>query len=64
MAKQTELSPREAAQRLGVTLSHVYHLLWSAKLPARRREGRWFVHAAAVEARLRASEARRGTLGR
>jgi len=62
--KQLEITPREAAQRLGIGLDSVYSLLWSGKLAARRLEGRWRILAASVEARLQAREARRGTAGR
>jgi len=59
--KETGLSPREAALRLGIGLDFVYRELWSGKLPARKQDGRWFIPSTAVEARLKAREAKDGT---
>jgi excisionase family DNA binding protein len=59
--KQPELGPKDIAQKLGVGLDHVYSLLWSGKLPGRKVDGRWRVHASDVDARLKSKEARRGT---
>ena len=59
-----EMTPRQAALKLGVGLDSVYALLWSGKLPGRRVEGRWLIAAEAIEHRLNAKEARRGTSGR
>lgn len=64
MKQQSELSPREAAQKLGIGLDSVYSLLWSGKLPARKVDGRWLVSPSEVDARLKSREARRGTTGR
>ncbi len=64
MARPSEISPRKAAQRLGVTLSHLYHLLWAGKLPATRQEGRWCIPTTAVEARLKARKERYGAPSR
>lgn len=64
MARPSEISPRKAAQCLGVTLSHLYHLLWAGKLSARRQDGRWLIPAAAVAARLKARKERNATSGR
>ena len=55
-----ELSPREAAQMMGVRLDLTYSLIWSGKLPAQKREGRWFIPIEAVERRMKQREARRG----
>lgn len=63
MKQQSELSPREAAQRLGIGLDSVYSLLWAGKLSARKVDGRWLVSPSDVDARLKSREARRGTTG-
>lgn len=53
MSKGPNLTPRLAAQRLGVSLHHLYELIWTGKLAARRVDGRWQVSTAAVERRER-----------
>lgn len=58
--KSEKLSAVDAARRLGVGLDYLYSLLWSGKLPAKKTCGRWYIPAAAVEARLKAREARNG----
>ncbi len=55
MRKKTMIT-RDAAHRLGIGLHHLYELIWSKKLPARRVDGRWLIPAAAVEARLKAKK--------
>jgi excisionase family DNA binding protein len=52
MKKQLELSPRDAAQKLGVGLDYLYSLLWTGKLQGRKVGKRWLIPAEAVEARL------------
>ena len=64
MKQHSELSPREAAQRLGIGLDSVYSLLWSGKLAARKVDGRWLVSPSEVDARLKSREARREITGR
>lgn len=59
MAKDRDISPREAAKRLGVRLDSVYGLIWAGKLEAHKFEGRWRVLTSAVEGRLRSREAQR-----
>jgi excisionase family DNA binding protein len=49
----TELTPREAARRLRVSLYFIYQSLWAGKLPAHKVDGRWRIPARAVEARLK-----------
>lgn len=51
-----KLSPRQAARRLGVTLSTVYRLIESGELAASKVGGRWVVYASSVEALLRRSQ--------
>ena len=53
-----DLSPREAAQRLGVALSYLYSLIWTGRLEAEKVNTRWRIPSAAVEQRLRQREAR------
>ena len=60
MPRDTDTTPREAAQRLGVRLMYVYGLLWTGELPGRKRDGRWVIPSAAVEARLAAKRTRSG----
>jgi excisionase family DNA binding protein len=64
MSKRKDLAPKEAAQRLSVRLDSVYSLIWAGKLEAHKLDGRWRVSADAVDERLRAREAGRGTIGR
>lgn len=64
MSRTDELTPREVAVRLKVSLAYVYHLVWAKKLPAQRTHGRWLIPVDAVEVRLRAKEATDGTPSR
>ena len=52
MARNKEITARKAARRLGLRLDSLYALLWAGKLPGRKKEGRWVIPTAAVEARL------------
>ena len=52
MAKQKELSPVEAARKLGVGLDYLYSLLWTGKLPGRKIGKLWRIPVEAVEVRL------------
>lgn len=45
MSKTTQLTPRQAAKRLGVGLDYIYSLIWAGKLKARKRDGRWVIPA-------------------
>jgi|NGEPerStandDraft_6_1074524.scaffolds.fasta_scaffold101436_3 excisionase family DNA binding protein len=54
----TELTPREAARRLRVSLYFIYQSLWAGKLPAHKVDGRWRIPAKAVDERLRAQAER------
>jgi hypothetical protein len=47
-----DMSTRETALKLRVSLSQVYQLIWCGKLAARREKDGWRVSAAAVNARL------------
>lgn len=50
-----KLSPRQAARRLGVTLSTVYRLIENGELAASKVGGRWVVYASSVETLLQRS---------
>lgn len=59
MAKVGELTAREAAQQLGgVSLHHLYELIWTGKVAARRVDGRWMIPTTEVEARRKQMESR------
>jgi excisionase family DNA binding protein len=64
MAKAKDVSPREAARRLGVRLDSLYALIWAGKLAAHKLDGRWHIPASAIEQRLQAKEPERGTVER
>ncbi len=53
MANKPGLTSREAAIRLGVSLHHLYELLWEKKISARKKGGRWFVLESAIQKRLK-----------
>ena len=53
MKKITELTPRAAAQALGVSLYFVYQLLWSGKLQGKKVGKGWLIPTEAIEARLK-----------
>ena len=57
---ETEINASDACRTLGITLDALYRLLYAAKLSARKVDGRWLIPAEAVEARLKAREARQG----
>ena len=48
---EREMTVAEAARRLGVTLHHLYSLLWEGRLTARKVKGQWRISADAIEAR-------------
>jgi hypothetical protein len=56
-----EISPREAAVKLGVRLDGIYSLLWAGRLRGRKSNGRWLVDAADVRKRIRARQQRERT---
>ncbi len=53
MKSAPEISPREAAVRLGIRLDVLYPLLRIGRLRARKKDGRWLVKAEDVAARVR-----------
>jgi excisionase family DNA binding protein len=60
MTMETTVNPREVAQLLGIRLDTVYSLIWSGRLRAEKRDGRWLISRAAVDQRLQAREERNG----
>jgi excisionase family DNA binding protein len=48
---EQEITVAEAARRLGVTLAHVYSLLWAGRLQGRKVNRQWLVSADAIETR-------------
>lgn len=60
MASNATVTPRMAAQKLQIRLDAVYSLIWSCKLPAEKRDGRWLVDERAVDLRAKAKLARLG----
>ena len=57
MKQDKNLTVRQAAGRLGVTLKYVRDLLYEGKLSGARKTGkRWMIPAAAVEERLKDRE--------
>jgi excisionase family DNA binding protein len=53
------MSPREAAQTLGIRLDAVYSLIWAGRLRAEKQNGRWLVSGGAVDARVQDREGQR-----
>ena len=53
MKKQSELTPREVAQQMRVSLGYVYHMLWAGTLQGQKVGKQWRIPAEAVEARLK-----------
>ena len=53
MRKQSELTPREVAQQMRVSLGYVYHMLWAGTLQGQKVGKQWRIPAEAVEARLK-----------
>jgi hypothetical protein len=58
MTRTIEMTPRQAAQKLGMRLDSIYSLIWAGRLIAFKRDGRWWVAASSVDARLKQREAR------
>jgi len=53
MPRTNEISPRAAAQKLGVSMYFVYQLLWTGKLRGKKVGKNWLIPVDAVEARLK-----------
>jgi len=54
-----DLTVSEASRTLGVTLDAIYRLIYAAKLQARKTDGKWYIPAAAIEARRKARAMRK-----
>jgi len=52
MENENDVSVPEAARLLGFTLKDVYDLLYSGRLKAEKRMGRWRIPMEEIEARL------------
>jgi len=50
--EERELTVAETARALGVTLHHVYALIWGGQLTAKKLGGEWRISTDAVEGRL------------
>jgi excisionase family DNA binding protein len=51
--KDENVSVPEAARRLGFTLKYVYDLVYSGRLKAEKKLGRWSIPMTEIEARLK-----------
>lgn len=54
MGMTRDLTPRAAAQKLGIRLDAVYSMIWAGRLSAHKHDGRWYVPTSAIEKRLKA----------
>ena len=56
-----EITPRQAAAKLGIRLDGVYGRLWAGRLRARKVDGRWLILEADIlqQARRRSGTARK-----
>jgi len=43
------ISPREAAQKLHISLNATYAAVWTGRLRAEKRDGKWLISLQAVE---------------
>lgn len=55
------VTPRESAAILGIRLDSVYSLIWAGRLAAEKRDGRWLVDKAALDARVQFKAIGKGT---
>lgn len=51
--EQRNYSPAEAARKLGISLEYVYRQIWAGKLPAQKKNGKWYVPALELERRVK-----------
>jgi excisionase family DNA binding protein len=49
---ERDMTVAETARALGVTLHHVYALIWGGQLIAKREGGQWRISSDVIEARL------------
>jgi hypothetical protein len=52
------LSPREYSQRRGIGLDYTYKQIWSGKIPADKKDGRWVIPSEAIAERMRQRDAK------
>ena len=57
MKSNSELTVRQAAERLGVSIKWVYLMYWEKKLKGRKLRNRILISAVSVEARKKQREA-------
>jgi excisionase family DNA binding protein len=50
--RDEDMTTRQTAMRLRVSLNQVYALIWSGKLAAKREKDGWRIPVAAVNARI------------
>jgi excisionase family DNA binding protein len=60
MQSDKTLTPREAAVRLGCGMKRLYDLLYSQKIAATKRKGRWQIASETIEARLKERNSHNG----
>jgi len=53
MRGNREVTPAEAARRLGVGLDYIYALLWAGKIAGHKDGGRWRISEQALVKRLK-----------
>ncbi|MGO9575997.1 MAG: helix-turn-helix domain-containing protein [Terriglobales bacterium] len=53
-----DLSTRGAAQKMDISLNATYSALWSGRLRAEKRDGRWLISAEAVDEYLQRRRSR------
>jgi len=53
-----DFSPRGAAQKLEISLNATYSALWTGRLRAEKRDGKWSIPAAAVDEYLQRRRSR------
>jgi excisionase family DNA binding protein len=52
MSDRNNISVREAASMLGVSLQQIYKLVWDGRFSSRKIDGKWRISTAAVQSRL------------
>lgn len=59
------LTPRQMAQRRGISLSYVYHELWANRIPGARKVGKvWRIPGAAIRQRKSPTDLGEGRKGK
>ncbi len=52
------ISPREAAKKLRISLNATYAAVWTGRLRAEKRDGKWLISVEAVEEHLQRRRSR------